>query len=30
LYKKGELNCELEGWYDSDYAGDLDDRKSTS
>jgi hypothetical protein len=30
LYKKGELNCELEGWSDSDYAGDLDDRKSTS
>jgi hypothetical protein len=30
LYRKGELNCELEGWFDSDYAGDLDDRKSTS
>jgi len=30
LYKRGELNCELEGWSDSDYAGDLDDRKITS
>jgi len=30
LYKRGELNCELEGWSDSDYAGDLDDRKNTS
>lgn len=30
LYKKGELNCELEGWSDSNCAGDLDDRKSTS
>lgn len=30
LYKKGAMSCELEGWSDSDYAGDLDDRKSTS
>lgn len=30
LYRKGELSCELEGWSDSDYAGDVDDRKSTS
>jgi hypothetical protein len=29
LYRKRELNCELEGWSDSDYAGDLDDRKIT-
>lgn len=24
------MSCELEGWSDSDYTGDLDDRKSTS
>jgi hypothetical protein len=30
LYKKDELGSELKGWTDSDYAGDLDDRKSTS
>lgn len=24
------MNCELECWFDSDYARDLDDRKSTS
>ncbi|MCI06225.1 hypothetical protein A2U01_0027283 [Trifolium medium] len=29
LYEKGELNQELKGWTDSDYAGDMDDRKST-
>jgi hypothetical protein len=31
LYRKSS-NCEmqLKGWTDSDYAGDLDDRKSTS
>ena len=30
LYKKGKMNYRLEGWTESDYAGDLDDRKSTS
>ncbi|PNX98724.1 retrotransposon-related protein [Trifolium pratense] len=30
LYDKGSLNMKLEGWTDSDYAGDNDDRKSTS
>ncbi|CAJ2647282.1 unnamed protein product [Trifolium pratense] len=30
LYDKGSLNMKLEGWTDSDYAGDSDDRKSTS
>jgi len=30
LYKKGDLIYELEGWSDYDYAGDLDDMKSTS
>ncbi|MCI37770.1 hypothetical protein A2U01_0058996, partial [Trifolium medium] len=29
LYTRGG-DCELEGWSDSDYAGDIDDRKSTS
>jgi hypothetical protein len=29
LYKR-DLNRSLQGWTDSDYAGDLDDRKSTS
>jgi hypothetical protein len=29
LYKR-DLNQSLQGWTDSDYAGDLDDRKSTS
>ncbi|MCI19204.1 copia-type polyprotein, partial [Trifolium medium] len=29
LYKRGESEV-LQGWTDSDYAGDLDDRKSTS
>ncbi|PNX88119.1 putative copia-type protein [Trifolium pratense] len=30
LWYKREKNDELTGWSDSDYAGDLDDRKSTS
>jgi len=30
LYEKEKMNYRLEGWTDSDYAGDLDDRKSTS
>lgn len=30
LYEKGKINYRLEVWTDSDYAGDLDDRKSTS
>jgi hypothetical protein len=30
LYRRGVLNQELKGWTDSDYAGDVDDRKSTS
>ncbi|MCI59842.1 hypothetical protein A2U01_0081097, partial [Trifolium medium] len=29
-YKKTSENLQLNGWTDSDYAGDLDDRKSTS
>jgi hypothetical protein len=29
LYKKG-VSADLQGWSDSDYAGDIDDRKSTS
>ncbi|MCI13110.1 hypothetical protein A2U01_0034224, partial [Trifolium medium] len=29
LYTRGS-DCELEGWTDSDYACDVDDRKSTS
>jgi hypothetical protein len=29
LYKKLNASVELQGWSDSDYAGDLDDRKST-
>ncbi|MCI05030.1 hypothetical protein A2U01_0026079, partial [Trifolium medium] len=29
-YKKVNGRIELQGWTDSDYAGDLDDRKSTS
>ena len=30
LYKKGESNSELIGYRDSDFAGDVGDRKSTS
>jgi hypothetical protein len=31
MYKKGsDASMQLTGWTDSDYAGDLDDRKSTS
>ena len=30
LYKKGESNSELIGYSDSDFAGDVGDRKSTS
>jgi hypothetical protein len=30
LYEKGESNQELKGWTNSYYAGDMDDRKSTS
>jgi hypothetical protein len=30
LYKRGELSQEPKGWTDSDYAGDVNDRKSTS
>ena len=30
LVYKSDKKCELIGYYDSDYAGDLDDRKSTS
>jgi hypothetical protein len=30
LYKKENDGVKLQGWTDSDYAGDLDDRKSTS
>ena len=30
LVYKPDKDCELIGYYDSDYAGDLDDRKSTS
>ncbi|XP_045802226.1 secreted RxLR effector protein 161-like [Trifolium pratense] len=30
LYEKGEVSIKLEGWTDSDYVGDSDDRKSTS
>ncbi|PNX56619.1 hypothetical protein L195_g058296, partial [Trifolium pratense] len=30
LYESGEVAIKLEGWTDSDYAGDSDDRKSTS
>ncbi|CAJ2671832.1 unnamed protein product [Trifolium pratense] len=30
LYESGEVVIKLEGWTDSDYAGDSDDRKSTS
>ncbi|KAG7534720.1 GAG-pre-integrase domain [Arabidopsis thaliana x Arabidopsis arenosa] len=30
FYKRGESNMKLVGYTDSDYAGDLDDRKSTS
>ncbi|MCI56169.1 copia-type polyprotein [Trifolium medium] len=29
LYKRG-IDSQLQGWTDSDYAGDIDDRKSTS
>ncbi|GAU11414.1 hypothetical protein TSUD_344050 [Trifolium subterraneum] len=30
LYKRSSENLQLKGWTDSDYAGDLDDRRSTS
>lgn len=30
LYKKERVDYRLEGWTDSDYAGDINDRKSTS
>lgn len=30
FYKRGEGNMKLVGYTDSDYAGDVDDRKSTS
>ena len=30
VYKKGESNSELIGYSDSDFAGDVGDRKSTS
>ncbi|XP_045797951.1 secreted RxLR effector protein 161-like [Trifolium pratense] len=30
LYKKTNIEMQLNGWTNSDYAGDLDDRKSTS
>ncbi|GAU24969.1 hypothetical protein TSUD_312040 [Trifolium subterraneum] len=30
MYKRTDDNLQLHGWSDSDYAGDLDDRKSTS
>ena len=30
LYKKEKMNYRLEGWNDSYYAGDINDRKSTS